>query len=69
MIYQIENGVGAVVIGCFGDSDETTVIVGGNCFLQCFNMAGNERYWNVMSDQVSALALLDYDGDGHCQVQ
>lgn len=65
---KIENGVGAVLIGCFGDSDETTVVVGGNCFVQFFNMEGSERYWNVMSDQVTALALVDFDGDGHNQV-
>ena len=68
LLYQIENGVGAVVIGSFDDSDQMNVIVGGNCFLQCFNMEGSERYWNVMSDQVSALALIDFDGDGHNHV-
>jgi hypothetical protein len=31
-------------------------------------MEGSERYWNVMSDQVSALALIDFDGDGHNHV-
>lgn len=57
-----------MIIGNFGDGDEMTAVVGGNCFVQFFNMAGNERYWNVMSDQVSALALVDYDGDGHNHV-
>ncbi|XP_057373996.1 Bardet-Biedl syndrome 2 protein-like isoform X1 [Daphnia carinata] len=65
MSKEIENGVGAVLIGSFNEEGEINVIIGGNCFLQCLNMEGNERYWNVMSDQVSALALFDSDGDGH----
>ena len=57
------------MIGCFGDSDEVTVVIGGNCFVQLFDMEGNERFWNIMSDQVSALALVDFDGDGHNHVK
>lgn len=66
MLAQVEDGVGSMVIGPYGDADETAIIVGGNCFLQCFNTSGDERFWNVMSDQVTALALVSCDG--HNQV-
>lgn len=62
----MENGVGAMIVGPYGDLDETAIIVGGNCFLQGFKLNGDERFWNVMSDQVTALALVSCDG--HNQV-
>ena len=55
-----------MVDGPYGDANEITIIVGGNCFLQCFKINGDEQFWNVMSDQVTALALVSCDG--HNQV-
>lgn len=66
---QIENGVGSMIMGPYGDSGEVAVVVGGNCFIQCFNLEGDELFWNVMSDQVTALAFVDFDDDGHNQVE
>jgi len=51
-----------MVVGPYGDDNEITIIVGGNCFLQCFKINGDEQFWNVMSDQVTALALVSCDG-------
>ena len=58
-----------MIMGAHGDSDEVVVVVGGNCFIQCFSLEGDERFWNVMSDQVTALAFIDSDDDGHNQVK
>ena len=56
-----------MVVGPYGDANEIIIIVGGNCFLQCFKINGDEQFWNVMSDQVTALALVSCDG--HNQVR
>lgn len=37
------------------------IIVGGNCSLFGFNEDGDEVYWNVVSDTVSALCFTDID--------
>ena len=58
----------SLVRGALGDKDDDVIIVGGNCFLQTLSAAGEELSWNVMSDEVTALALIDYDGDGHQEV-
>ena len=58
-----------MLMGYYGDSEEVVIVVGGNCFIQCFTIEGDERFWNVMSDQVTALAFIDFDDDGHSQVK
>ena len=40
------------------------VLVGGNCSILGFNAEGQEKFWTVTADNVSALALCDMDGDG-----
>ena len=40
------------------------VIAGGNCSIQGFDAAAEERFWTVSGDHVRALALADLDGDG-----
>ena len=40
------------------------VVAGGNCSIQGFDSAAEERFWTVSGDHVRALALADVDGDG-----
>jgi len=66
---KIENGVCCLLAGVYGDSDQEVIIIGGNCFLQTLRAHdGEELFWNVMSDQVTSLAFIDYEEDGHHQV-
>jgi Bardet-Biedl syndrome 2 protein len=37
--------------------------VGGNCSIQGFDKNGNEVYWNVAGDNVTAMSLCDIDKD------
>ena len=65
---QVDNGVISLLIGPFGSAGEDVIFIGGDCFLQSFNFQGDERFWSVMSDKVTALALTDYDNDGQYEV-
>ena len=40
------------------------VIVGGHCSVQGFDAEGNELYWTVTGDNVSAMAFVDTNADG-----
>ncbi len=44
------------------------VFVGGHCSVQGFDGEGNELYWTVTGDNVSALAFVDTNGDGHAEL-
>ena len=55
---EVEDGVYSLVIG------GPLVYVGGNCSLQGFDIDGNEEYWTVTGDNVTALELCDVEGDG-----
>ena len=65
----MDNGVISLLIGPFGSTGEDVIFIGGDCFLQSFNFQGDERFWSVMSDKVTALALADYDNDGQYEVR
>lgn len=36
-------------------------ITGGNCSITGFNFEGEEKYWTVTGDNVTALELIDFD--------
>ena len=44
------------------------VFVGGHCSVQGFDGEGNELYWTVTGDNVSAITFVDTNGDGHSEL-
>jgi len=58
-----------MLIAPLGDGGEDVVFIGGDCFLQSLDLQGLERFWCVMSDKVTALVVMDFDGDGEMEVQ
>ena len=55
-----------VEIGKLGSmpTEDPVAIAGGNCSLQGFDYEGNDVFWTVTGDNVGAIALCDFDGDG-----
>ncbi|KAJ6666204.1 hypothetical protein lerEdw1_001109 [Lerista edwardsae] len=60
----VPDGANAIVLGTLGDISLPLAIIGGNCSLQGFNHEGKDLFWTVTGDNVRALALCDFDGDG-----
>ncbi len=55
----------AIALGTLGDDEQIPLaIVGGNCSLQGFDHEGNDPFWTVTGDNVSAMTIMDYNGDG-----
>ena len=44
------------------------VMVGGNCSILGFNVEGQEKFWTVTADNVSALSMCDVNADGVTEV-
>jgi Bardet-Biedl syndrome 2 protein len=61
---DVPDGVNSLVIGKLGDYEDPLCIVGGNCSIQGFDKEGNEMFWTVTGDKVTALSLCDTNGDG-----
>jgi len=61
---DVADGVSALAVGKLGGVPTPLVLVGGNCSIQGFDAEGNESYWTVAGDVVSALALTDINADG-----
>lgn len=64
---KIPDGANTVVIGQFGNgkvSDGNLAMIGGNCAIHGFDREGNDAYWTVTGDNISAMALVDIDNDG-----
>lgn len=60
---DVQDGANALCVGRMG-SGPPLVVVGGNCSVLGFNVAGGEAFWTVTGDNVSALEIVDVDGDG-----
>ncbi|XP_044290035.1 Bardet-Biedl syndrome 2 protein isoform X2 [Varanus komodoensis] len=60
----VPDGANTIVLGTLGDISSPLAIIGGNCSLQGFNHEGKDLFWTVTGDNVRALALCDFDGDG-----
>ncbi|CAG9466876.1 unnamed protein product [Pedinophyceae sp. YPF-701] len=69
---EVADGASRVVVGNLGIFEQPVAVVGGNCSIQGFavdeNGEGQEVYWSVTGDNVSALALADVDGDGYNEI-
>jgi hypothetical protein len=58
-----------MTIGKWGELPEQLAIVGGNCSIHGFNKKSEDILWTVTGDNVSSLALLDFNGDGYNEVR
>lgn len=65
---ELPDGVSAMAAGKFGESQSDLVFAGGNCSIQGFDAKGADRFWTVIGDHVSSLALCDLVGDGNNQL-
>ncbi|CAF0848460.1 unnamed protein product [Rotaria sp. Silwood1] len=59
------DGAHAITIGHWGELPEQLAIVGGNCSIHGFNKKCEDVLWTVTGDNVSSLALLDFNSDGY----
>lgn len=48
-MFQIADGVNAIVVGRIGSFDDPLAVAGGNCSIQGFNFEGNDEFWTVSS--------------------
>ncbi len=65
---QNPDGAHAITIGNWGELPEQLAIVGGNCSIHGFNKKSEDALWTVTGDNVSSLALLDFNSDGYNEV-
>lgn len=56
---DVPEGLNAIAFGKLPSTNDPLAIVGGNCSLQGFDSEGNEMYWTVTGDNVTALAFRD----------
>jgi len=61
---EVPDGVTAGTVGVIGGSEGPLAVVGGNCSIQGYDGQGNEAFWTVTGDNVSALCFCDVDRDG-----
>jgi len=60
----VPDGINKMIFGMIPGIEAPLAVVGGNCSIQGFDAAGQELFWTVTGDNVSALAFCDADGDG-----
>ena len=65
---QVADGVSSLLIGSVGSYIDPLVVCGGGCSLQGFDSEGNDPFWTVTGDNVTSLALMDFDSDGKNEV-
>lgn len=62
------DGVNAIAVGRLGERDEPLVYVGGNCSILGYDARGEEAFWTVTGDNVSAMAFCDVEEDGQLEL-
>lgn len=60
----VPDGINKMIFGMVPGIEAPLAVVGGNCSIQGFDAAGEELFWTVTGDNVSALTFCDADGDG-----
>eukprot|EP00668_Euglena_longa_P011771 GGOE01014188.1.p1 GENE.GGOE01014188.1~~GGOE01014188.1.p1 ORF type:complete len:718 (-),score=178.66 GGOE01014188.1:160-2313(-) len=60
---EVPDGINSMTFGKVGSIEDQLAIVGGNCSIQGFDGDGNELFWTVTGDNVTALGLIDIDED------
>ena len=66
---EVPDGVNALAFGTLASLPAPVAMVGGNCSLQGFNAQGQEVFWTVTGDNVSALAFREPNKDGKQEVR
>ncbi|KAA0199277.1 hypothetical protein HAZT_HAZT008930 [Hyalella azteca] len=61
---EVSDGSNAVTIGRLWRHPTPLALVGGNCSVQGFDSTGTDMFWTVAGDNVTSLALTDFDADG-----
>eukprot|EP00928_Gymnodinium_smaydae_P046709 TRINITY_DN31132_c0_g1_i1.p1 TRINITY_DN31132_c0_g1~~TRINITY_DN31132_c0_g1_i1.p1 ORF type:complete len:723 (-),score=166.02 TRINITY_DN31132_c0_g1_i1:61-2229(-) len=61
---EVHDGVSVIAFGNLPQIEAPACVVGGNCSVQAFDHEGNELFWTVTGDNVSALAFCDVNADG-----
>lgn len=61
---DVHDGVSVITMGNIVGIDAPVCVAGGMCSILAFDHEGNELYWTVTGDNVSALSFCDVDGDG-----
>ena len=61
---QVPDGINKMIFGMMPGIETPLAVVGGNCSIQGFDATGQELFWTVTGDNVSALSFCDADGDG-----
>jgi Bardet-Biedl syndrome 2 protein len=64
-ILQLPDGANVIVIDSPHSSKAKLAYVGGNCSIQGFDGDGVDQFWTVTGDNVSSLAMVDFNLDGH----
>ena len=65
---EVSDGANAVAIGSVTSRGKPLAIIGGNCSILGFDDEGNEAFWTVTADNVSALTFCDFDNDGQLEL-
>ncbi|XP_014222559.1 Bardet-Biedl syndrome 2 protein homolog [Trichogramma pretiosum] len=61
---ELADGAYAIACGKLGWLQQPVLCVGGNCSITLLDQLGEEVFWTVARERVTALAVLDFDGDG-----
>eukprot|EP01060_Flectonema_neradi_P014585 TRINITY_DN2120_c0_g2_i3.p1 TRINITY_DN2120_c0_g2~~TRINITY_DN2120_c0_g2_i3.p1 ORF type:complete len:738 (+),score=159.95 TRINITY_DN2120_c0_g2_i3:244-2214(+) len=61
---EVQDGINTMTFGKVGGIETPLAVVGGNCSIQGFDRDGQELFWTVTGDNVTALALMDIQGTG-----
>mmetsp|Transcript_41527 Transcript_41527/g.81439 ORF Transcript_41527/g.81439 Transcript_41527/m.81439 type:complete len:719 (+) Transcript_41527:72-2228(+) len=65
---EVPDGVNSLIFGTIPEISSPLALVGGNCTLQGFDVEGEEQFWGVTGDNVSALAIRDSKSDGNTEL-
>uniref|UniRef100_A0A7S0QX50 Bardet-Biedl syndrome 2 protein homolog n=1 Tax=Pyramimonas obovata TaxID=1411642 RepID=A0A7S0QX50_9CHLO len=65
---EVADGVNVITHGSIPMVDVPVVVVGGNCSIQGYDAEGNEPFWTVTGDNVSAMIFADVDEDGSTEL-
>ncbi|XP_001604585.1 Bardet-Biedl syndrome 2 protein homolog [Nasonia vitripennis] len=61
---ELPDGAYCITVGKLGWLQQQVAIVGGNCSITVLDFQGEEIFWTVAREKVTALAVFDFNGDG-----
>ena len=65
---EVPDGVNKILVGSVERGGAPMAVVGGNCSIYGYSRSGEERFWTVTGDNVTAMAFCDVDGDGAAEL-